>query len=241
MSNILIKLLVSPIDLDEAKFAIEGGADIIDVKNPLEGSLGANFPWIISDIQKLAKKHNLEISATMGDFPNLPGTASLAALGLANCNVDYIKVGLKGPNKKEDAIYFMKQIRRAVDNYNNKIKVVVAGYADNKRFGTIDPLLIPEIAIESGSDVAMVDTGIKDGKALFDFMSDKNITKFVEKGSKNGKIIALAGSIRREHLNKLKDFQPDIIGLRGAACESLDRVKGRIKPELVKELKSLLQ
>ncbi len=35
-------LLISPIQ-KEAQEAIEGGADIIDVKNPKEGSLRANF------------------------------------------------------------------------------------------------------------------------------------------------------------------------------------------------------
>ena len=40
-------LLISPINTKEAFEAIEGGADIVDVKNPSEGSLGANFPWVI--------------------------------------------------------------------------------------------------------------------------------------------------------------------------------------------------
>jgi uncharacterized protein (UPF0264 family) len=39
-------LLISPINTQEAREAINGGADIIDVKNPKEGSLGANFPWV---------------------------------------------------------------------------------------------------------------------------------------------------------------------------------------------------
>lgn len=238
----MIKLLVSPIDLEEAQSSIKGGADIIDVKNPKEGSLGANFPWIIKNIEKLVRKHNgLEISATLGDFPNLPGTASLAALGLAYCNVDYIKVGLKGPKTKKDAIYFMKQLTRAVSEYNDKIKVVVAGYADFKRFGTIDPILIPEVAIESNADVAMVDTGIKDGKNLFDFMSRQQLEKFIEIGSKKGITIALAGSIKKEHIPELKEIGPDIIGLRGAACEANDRVNGKIRVELVKEIKSLFK
>ncbi|MHA1300729.1 MAG: (5-formylfuran-3-yl)methyl phosphate synthase [Candidatus Helarchaeota archaeon] len=238
-----MKLLVSPINIQEAQTSIAGGADIIDVKNPLEGSLGANFPWIITKIQKLVKEQGdgLEISATLGDFPNLPGTASLAALGLASCNVNYIKVGLKGPKSKDDAIYFMKQVKRAVSEFNEKIKVVVAGYADNKRFGTIDPNLIPEIAIESEVDVAMVDTGIKDGKNLFDFMSMSDLEKFVTIGKDNNIIIALAGSVKKEHFPKLKKLNPNIIGLRGAACEKHDRVNGKIKLELVKELKLLLE
>ncbi|MFX0136966.1 MAG: (5-formylfuran-3-yl)methyl phosphate synthase [Candidatus Hodarchaeota archaeon] len=237
-----MKLLVSPINLEEARNSIIGGADIIDVKNPLEGSLGANFPWVITEIQKLVRKYNgLEISATLGDFPNLPGTASLAALGLANCKVDYIKVGLKGPNTKKDAIYFMKQIQRAISEFKGQVKVVVAGYADYKRFGTMEPLLIPEIAAESGADVAMVDTGIKDGKNLFDFMTEEQIKLFVEKTIKNDIIVALAGSLNRDHFPKLREIKPHIIGLRGAACEKSDRVHGRIKVELVKELKSLLK
>ena len=34
------KLLVSPTNLEEAKSCLCGGADIIDVKNPSEGSWG---------------------------------------------------------------------------------------------------------------------------------------------------------------------------------------------------------
>ncbi|MEM0353700.1 MAG: (5-formylfuran-3-yl)methyl phosphate synthase, partial [Archaeoglobaceae archaeon] len=76
-------VLVSPKDLSEALEAIEGGADIIDVKNPSEGSLGANFPWVIRDVANIAKKYRKEVSATTGDMPFKPGTASLAALGAA--------------------------------------------------------------------------------------------------------------------------------------------------------------
>ncbi|MCJ7714056.1 hypothetical protein MUO66_06325, partial [Candidatus Bathyarchaeota archaeon] len=42
-----MKLLLSPKNKKEAIETIVGGADIIDVKNPTEGPLGANFPWII--------------------------------------------------------------------------------------------------------------------------------------------------------------------------------------------------
>ena len=42
----MLKLLVSVIDEEDAREAYRGGADIIDVKNPEEGALGANFPWV---------------------------------------------------------------------------------------------------------------------------------------------------------------------------------------------------
>ena len=75
-------LLISPINHDEAIESIEGGADIVDVKNPKEGSLGANFPWVIKDIRELTPDDML-VSATLGDVPYKPGTVSLAAMGAA--------------------------------------------------------------------------------------------------------------------------------------------------------------
>ncbi len=40
-----MQLLVSPSSIEEARLSL--AADIIDVKKPSEGSLGANFPWVI--------------------------------------------------------------------------------------------------------------------------------------------------------------------------------------------------
>lgn len=52
-----MKLLVSPISVEEARIALEGGADIIDVKNPKEGSLGANFPDVIQSVKRAITKN----------------------------------------------------------------------------------------------------------------------------------------------------------------------------------------
>ncbi|MEM3146145.1 MAG: (5-formylfuran-3-yl)methyl phosphate synthase, partial [Archaeoglobaceae archaeon] len=111
-------VLVSPKDLSEALEAIEGGADIIDVKNPSEGSLGANFPWVIRDVANIAKKYRKEVSATTGDMPFKPGTASLAALGAAIAGADYIKVGLYGVKNELEAEEMIKAVVKAVKDYD---------------------------------------------------------------------------------------------------------------------------
>ena len=46
-----MKLLVSVVDAAEARVAAAAGADIIDVKNPAEGSLGAPTPAVIADVR----------------------------------------------------------------------------------------------------------------------------------------------------------------------------------------------
>ncbi len=230
-----MKLLISPTDRDEAIEAIKGGADIIDVKNPAEGSLGANFPWVISEIKDLLPK-GIELSATLGDFPNLPGTASLAALGVASLGVNYVKIGLYGVNSLQDAIKLASSTVRAVKDTYPNTKVVIAGYADYKRIGSIPSASIPSIAKESGADIAMLDTAVKDGRNLFNFLNIEGVENFVHASHNSGIRVALGGSLNSEHVLPLSKAGVDIIGIRGAACQNSDRIRGRIKAELVKEL-----
>ncbi len=152
-----MKLLISPANVKEAAEAIAGGADIMDVKNPQEGALGANFPWVIKQIKELAPK-NVEVSCALGDVPNLPGSVSLAALGAATLGVDYVKVGLYGFKTAKEAVYLLENVNRAAKECNPKIKVAAAGYADAQRIDSLNPLQIPEIASKAHVDVAMIDT-----------------------------------------------------------------------------------
>jgi uncharacterized protein (UPF0264 family) len=235
-----VKLLVSPKDEAEAIEAAAGGADIIDVKNPVEGSLGANFPWIIRRIREIVPRE-IEVSATIGDVPNLPGTASLAALGAASAGADYIKVGLSGPRSVDEAIYLMSSAVRAVREFDPAVKVVAAAYADWERAGTIDPFSIPEVAKRSGSNVAMIDTKIKDGKHLFDFLSRNDLNLFVNMSHEMGLSAALAGSLQKEDMPVLAKLNVDIIGVRKAACEGIDRISGQISRLKVRELVNMIR
>ncbi len=232
-------LLISPINIDEAQEAINGGADIVDVKNPKEGSLGANFPWVIENIRETTPKDML-VSATLGDVPYKPGTVSLAAYGALTAGADYIKVGLYGTKNYDEALEVMENVVKAVKNKNPKAIVVAAGYADAHRVGAVNPFEIPKIARDSGADLAMLDTAVKDGKTLFDFLDINDLTKFVKKTNDYGLKSALAGSIKKNQLKELHDIGCDVVGVRGAACTGGDRNEGHIVSEAVKELKDLL-
>ena len=234
-----MKLLVSVVDVDETIDALKGGADIIDVKNPREGSLGANFPWIINGIKQILPD-GVEMSCALGDVPYLPGTVSLAALGCASLCPDYIKVGLYGTKNKEEALDVMRAVVRSVGDVNDEISIIASGYADFKRVGSLDPMLLPEVAMESECEGILVDTGIKDGKRLFDFMNIKKIRDFTESGHGFGLLVALAGSLRSEDILLLREINPDVIGIRGAACNNYDR-KGSISQNKVMELKKIFR
>jgi uncharacterized protein (UPF0264 family) len=235
-----LKLLISPKNEAEAVEAIAGGADIIDVKNPREGALGANFPWIIKRIRQITPE-NIEVSCTLGEVPNLPGSMSLAALGAATTGVNYVKAGLYGLKTPEEAVYLMQSVTKAAKDFNPSIKVVVTGYADAGRVSTVDPLLVPEIAHQAKADVAMIDTAIKDGKSLFKFLTKPQLSRFVDSAHSYGLKAALAGSLQKEDLPVISALGADVVGLRGAACTLSDRVKGQIAREKVRELAEVVR
>ncbi|MFX1477176.1 MAG: (5-formylfuran-3-yl)methyl phosphate synthase [Promethearchaeota archaeon] len=237
-----IKLLISPKTVEEAKIVISAKVDLIDCKNPKEGSLGANFPWIIREMKTLIPNNSDQLlSATIGDFPNLPGSASLAALGAAVSGADIIKVGLKGPQNVEQGISLMQNVVKAVKNYDKNIWIVTAGYADYRRMeSNLDYLSIPTIASESGADVAMLDTYIKDEKGLFDFLNINELIEFKKKAHQLNLKVALAGNIRQNVLPKIRKISPDIIGIRSMVCERHDRNNGKIKLDLIENLKAEL-
>jgi len=230
-----LKLLVSVVNKKEALEAIKGGAHIIDVKNPKEGSLGANFPRVIKQVKEIVPD-NVEVSATIGDLPNLPGTASLAALGAVTSGADYVKAGLFGVKTPAEATILMKEVCRAVRDYNNASKVIAAGYADFKKVCCLNPLKLPQVAYKAEADGVIIDVKIKDSKSkLFDFLGDKELKKFVDEAHNSNLIAALAGSLDRQHIPRLYDLRADVIGVRKAVCSKRDRLNGEVQRKAVQE------
>ena len=236
----MAKLLVSPTDELDALEAVNGGADIIDVKNPYEGSLGAAAPALIRKIRQTVKK-TIPVSAALGDIPNLPGTVAQAALGAAQAGADYVKIGLHGVTSEEDAVYILTSVVDTLKDFECKSKAVAALYGDHLRAGTLNPLLLPDIAHSAGVEIAMIDTAIKDGRDLFIFMPEDEVASFIKKGRGNSLEVALAGSLTGESFKTAADLGPDIIGVRTAALPGGDRTGGRVDAELVKELKQILE
>lgn len=233
-----MKLLLSIVDEKEASEAVEGGADIVDVKNPGEGSLGASFPWLIKSIKDMTP-NNAEVSCTLGDLPNLPGTASLAALGAATTGIDYIKAGLFGVKAKGEAINLMRNIAKAAKSFDPSIEVVATGYADAAKIGAVSPLLVPEIARNADADIAMIDTAVKDGRNLFSYLTTEQLKRFVREAHDGGLKAGFAGALNKEDLAKVYALGADVVGFRSAVCTSGDRVHGRIDRKKVLNLVEL--
>jgi len=173
------------------------------------------------------------VSAAIGDFRFLPGGAAMAAYGAACAGADFVKVGLmfNGSSKAKELI---EAVVRAVKEEYPEKKVVIASYSDYKRLRTISPFTMSPIAADAGADVAMVDTGKKDGRSTFEFMSEEDLVAFCTMNRDRGMMTALAGSLCFEDIPVLKRIDPDIIGVRGMVCGG-DRTTG-IQEHLVDRL-----
>jgi hypothetical protein len=233
------KLLVSPTDEKDAVKAVDGGADIIDVKDPTAGSLGAAVPELIRRVKK-AVGQSIPVSAALGDVPNLPGTVAQAALGASMAGADYVKVGLHGTRSHEDARDVLRCVVQTLADFHRNSITVAALYADYSRVGTIDPLDLPLIVQGLDVEVVMVDTAIKDGKHLFDFMSDAEVSEFIQASKAQSLDVALAGSLKGETFERAARLKPDIVGVRTAALSDGNRNSGRVDSSLVAELKETL-
>ncbi len=229
-----MRVLFSPVSLAEARVAVEVGCDIVDIKNIEEGSLGAHGPWIILSILSELKDTGVAFSATLGDLPFKPGTAGMAARGAASCGLDYVKAGLYGATNCEEVLAMTQAVVKGVRTVNETTQVVASGYADFRRFGGVSYRDLVAGARDGGADVVMLDTAIKDGHGLFDAMPPDEIREFVGLARAASLAVALAGSVELEHLEILCQIGPDIVGVRGALCDSSDRSNG-IEPQKARQ------
>ncbi|MCC3144109.1 (5-formylfuran-3-yl)methyl phosphate synthase [Halanaerobium sp. Z-7514] len=229
-----MKLLISVESIAEAKKIKNSNFDILDIKNPQEGSLGVNFPHVIKGIRD--EFPDFPLSAAGGDLPELPGLVSQVAFGLAHLNLDYIKLGLYGLQDFEAALNILREAKRAVEMSNAKnTKIIAAAYADFREENTFSPFLLNELAAETRIDGVMIDTLNKKDKNLFSFLKEKELKTFVNDAKKFNLITALAGSLKVNDLDKFQNIEADIIGFRGAVCKNDDR-SAEISPEKIDSL-----
>lgn len=195
-----MKVLISPVNAQEAVVACECGLDIIDIKNKNKGLLGMRFPWSIQDIISHIPDIDIAFGTTLGHLPYDPGIAASSAFDAVSAGAKYIVAGLYGPKNVTEGIHVMRAVVRTCKDYEPETTVLAAGYADYQRFNGLSPEALIEVAVQSESDMVVLDTFFKDGKNLFDILNDQQLEKIVCAAHQNGLTVALAGRVKTEHL-----------------------------------------
>jgi uncharacterized protein (UPF0264 family) len=228
-----MRLLVSVVDEAEAALAVAGGVDVVDVKNPAEGSLGAPAPAVVARVRDVLPA-GLPLSVAIGDLPALPGTAALAALGAARSGAAYVKVGLWGASTVDEAVAVLRAAREAVDG---EAAVVAVTYADGARVPSrpLPPRDLVTAARTAGVHGCLLDTSVKDGRGLLSWLDAGALGAIVADAHDAGLEIALAGELRAEDLPAVRATGADVAGVRSAACRD-GRRTAPLDPERIARL-----
>jgi uncharacterized protein (UPF0264 family) len=203
--------LASVTCLNEAQLVLDANVDIIDLKNPAEGALGALPLKTIQEIVTLIDKRKL-VSATIGDLVMDPLLIEPAVQAISETGVDIVKVGFFGSeNHVACALSLKKQIL-------NGTKVVAVLFADqHPNFDFMDNLKA------AGFYGAMLDTAEKSSGGLLNHLSLEILSAFTQKAKSLNLLSGLAGSLTLNDISMLNECYPDYLGFRGALCDSLNR------------------
>jgi len=204
-------MLASVRSLDEALVALEGGADLIDLKEPSHGALGAlDHAAVRICVRAIGGRR--PVSATIGDLPSMdPRLMSAGVERMAATRVDFIKIGFfTHPRTFECAMALSELARHA--------RLVAVMFADE----TYDLGLVDKLA-RNGFAGAMLDTARKTGKTLRDWRTANELLEFVVRTRRLGLLAGLAGSLRQDDIAALLELTPDYLGFRGALCRNGDR------------------
>jgi dihydroneopterin aldolase len=216
-------MLASVVNEAELDMAIEVGCDIIDLKNPQAGALGA---LSLESIRRLVVRcgGRRPVSATVGDLPADPERLTQAIGSTAECGVDYVKVGFFSDHRLSECL-------QAIAGFTRKHAIVAVLFADR------DPVLsrLSEFAA-AGFQGIMLDTAGKSEGGLLEHMDSRQIGHFVAESSKRDLFTGLAGSLRLDHIPQLLPLAPGYLGFRGALCEDGQRRAG-ISTQRLREIR----
>ena len=229
-----MRLLVSVMSSREAPAALDGGAHIVDVKDASRGPLGRPPARVVGAVRAAVSPPRL-LSAALGDALASSTALTDAARQLAGHGLDFLKVGLL--IRASEAVALLRALVDAAADTSPRTRLVAVVYADAPRPGAPLPLSLPELAAAAGAHGVMLDTFDKsDGTSLLTHMQEPSLLRFASLARDAGLLSGLAGSLTRRDIERLRDVGPDVVGVRGAACEggrtgrvSADRVRGLLQ------------
>ncbi|MBO0733253.1 MAG: dihydroneopterin aldolase [Methylocapsa sp.] len=194
----------------EAETVWAGGADIIDLKDPAKGALGALDCEVAAQIVRTVARRK-PVSAAAGTALGAPEEILDRVAGVAAAGVDYVKVGIVSQTEARVCVEGLK-------SHADKIKLVGVLFAD-----CAPNLELLTVMSQSGFAGAMLDTAKKEAGRLLDHMDVAALDRFVGQCRRNGLMSGLAGSLEAPDVPRLLPLQPDYLGFRGSLCQGRAR------------------
>jgi (5-formylfuran-3-yl)methyl phosphate synthase len=221
-----VRMLASVRTAEEAVFALQAGADLIDAKEPLDGVLGAVAPETLRAIVA-AVGGRRPVSATVGDLPLDPERLRSAARLNAECGADFVKIGIF---EQPFELSRLRPVPPAVTG----VPLIAVLFADRS-----PPLQVAADLAAAGWHGVMLDTANKGAGSLRDWTDHDWLADFVRQARGAGLLVGLAGSLHAQDVQPLATLGPDYLGFRGALCAQTDREEC-LDPDRVRAIRTLL-
>jgi len=220
-------MLASVENLTEARQVLESGVDIIDLKSPSDGSLGALPLETVGEIVQ-AIGGLRPLSATIGDLTMDPQQVFKAVEAMAGTGVDYVKIGLFPGGDWQQTVFGLSPL------LSRRVRLVAV------LFGDLSPGLMQVAKLaEAGFSAVMLDTLDKRDGPLTQVCSLGYLRDFVAEAKAHGMLCGLAGSLRLIDIPLLLTLQPDYLGFRGALCLREERTAS-LDVNAVRSIRSLI-
>jgi uncharacterized protein (UPF0264 family) len=219
-------MLASVNSVAEALLVLDAQVDIIDLKQPALGALGALNTALVNEIVvEIAGR--CPVSATVGDLPMQAELIFNAVKTMASTGVDYVKIGFFPDG---DSLAVVEKLAVLASQY----KLIAVLFADTQP----DFAIIPTLKA-AGFTGVMLDTMNKQQGSLTQVMTLADIAQFVSLAKTQALLCGLAGSLKLADIAILKPFQADYLGFRGALCEGLDRT-GHVNQSSIFQIKQAI-
>jgi len=197
-------LLASVRSPAEARVCLGAGVDLIDLKEPAAGALGAVAPAVARAVVDTVRAR-VPVSATVGDLGGRDGRLPVIAAALLEAGVDILKVGCFD-------VYAVEAIEALTRNYPGRPIVPVAFAEDPWR-----TLPLARLAA-CGVRLIMLDTRDKGGGGLLTRLDPAELFALGAATASEGLALGLAGGLALADLPAVLALRPAVVGLRGALC-----------------------
>lgn len=221
------KFLASVNSLAEAEQVLAIGVDILDLKAPAAGALGAlPLNVVQSIVQRVAGA--CPVSATVGDLPMLSEPIAHAVQTMSESGVDYIKLG-----------FFPEGDWQAI--LDRLAPLTQQGHALIAVFFADQPLDLNWLSAceQAGFKGVMLDTQHKQHGSLTRHLTPAALAHFVTTAQHLGLVCGLAGSLRLLDIPELLPLHADYLGFRGALCQQQQRT-AELDPNAITAIKHAL-
>ena len=228
-----MRLLVSVAHAADAAAALEGGADLIDAKDPAGGALAPLTPDMFGAIVA-AVAGARPVTAALGNAMD-EDTVERAAREFGQAGARFVKIGFAGIASGDRVGVLAKAaVRGARAGSSGQCGVVAVAFADADRAVGLAPFALVAEAARAGAEGLLLDTADKSGPGLRDLMEAAALAAFVSSVREAGLFVALAGRLTAGDLPFIRDAGADIAGVRGAACDG--GRGGQVSAERVRQL-----